>query len=1110
MNGNTYYDSVSGQDLDTIKDDPNFQADLVRFFNSGRYNMSPSEIEEAGVDGLYEKYLDHMRFQEVNEATALQDLFFVKDGKNNSRDSIESFGRLVTAWDNSGSAGDGFAPKAWDYFKATVTSPSFVAGAAAAGVGGPVAKVGSFAANKATQITLRQALTKFTAKEIAKNGLKRAAVVGAARGAATEGALALGHETMLEEVRDESIEGYETDKTDFWLSVGLQATVGGAVGAGSRAYYMKEQNKALDLLKGHHEKWLQAEKTAKANTKKVLDASKNTDIGKEALDQMETLVRMKEATQKGTTLDPLDPEQVLRGQSIKEQILSGEGVRAGMSMADLQKLAAAGIELSENLGRRKGERITSAMARAIDEGTLDPNLASIKKTYNLTNSQVSDLFMADVSEAGRILQAQGQVSKAMKAKGLESIEAQIKALSAKGVPVPGEEEMAKVAKALDQENHTSYNFLRELDSMRIGFLTSQPATTVANFLSQTVRLGVDASDQVFKNIYRSIHTRGMVNPLRGAFSAIRNTTSPHNAQALRILTDEQAPDLARKIYFDASRVENATGGQSRMAKLTRGINIANTLVDSTFKQGIFYASLDRQLMELNNPRLGRNALEFLKNGTSLDDLPEEMLKRIETDTLGFVYQKGFKGENNLYGKVADTVITTHREVPFTVSSIIPFPRYIANQIEFVHDYTPFVGMIGIAMDKARLAKTGVGRTATKDMSDRVARQATGIMAMMGAYYIRSTQEGKTEPLAITGPDGSDLSIERPGGPHNTHLVIMDAVYRWNNGLPTPKLDETVKAAIEAASGLSVEGYGASVSEELLKSLSQGEWTEGFNRWAGDLASTMTFPLVVVNDVMSQLNPERADKPYTRDIFGEDVSVFDLIKVDAEMANRATRFLWDTESIQYLQSFDGKTDVPLYNPFNDRGPVRTLNPLLKQITSTERKPALTSLQKEMRLLGIKEWDVYGSRKVENAAVDEAVRRQLSRTLSQKFFEFRDKPAYKENEDPEQKRVLLKGWLSREVQAAQEEAENAFIALGEADPKLATGFIRNQYEIKKKEATTGFDSVVQIYTGGEFESVDDYLYPEGLEGDEAIRTELTRKQQIMNWSAREEKALNEANK
>ena len=128
-----YFQSVRGQNLDTLKKDKDFQKDLITFFAGGRYNMTSDEIKKVGVDGLYDKYLEHMRYQESNEATAFKDLYYVRDTENVPDQELESFSRLIQAWDNSESAGDSFTNKAGDYLEAIITSPSTVAGLAAGG-----------------------------------------------------------------------------------------------------------------------------------------------------------------------------------------------------------------------------------------------------------------------------------------------------------------------------------------------------------------------------------------------------------------------------------------------------------------------------------------------------------------------------------------------------------------------------------------------------------------------------------------------------------------------------------------------------------------------------------------------------------------------------------------------------------------------------------------------------------------------------------------------------------------------------------------------------------------------------------------------------------------
>ena len=73
-----------------LKDDKDFQVDLVRFFSGGRYNMSREEMEEVGMDGLTEKFVEHMRVQGWNEVTQAKDLNYLLN-KDLHRKGKESF-----------------------------------------------------------------------------------------------------------------------------------------------------------------------------------------------------------------------------------------------------------------------------------------------------------------------------------------------------------------------------------------------------------------------------------------------------------------------------------------------------------------------------------------------------------------------------------------------------------------------------------------------------------------------------------------------------------------------------------------------------------------------------------------------------------------------------------------------------------------------------------------------------------------------------------------------------------------------------------------------------------------------------------------------------------
>ena len=150
-----YVERVKDGAFIDLKDDYDFQVDLVQFFSGGRYSKSREEMEELGFEGLTEEFIQHMRFQSSNEVTAIKDLNYANN-KDVARKGKESFGNLIEAWDNSDRAGTGFLDGAGDFFEATITAPSTFVGIGSLGLG----KLGAKAAAKGAQMLVRSSLKK--------------------------------------------------------------------------------------------------------------------------------------------------------------------------------------------------------------------------------------------------------------------------------------------------------------------------------------------------------------------------------------------------------------------------------------------------------------------------------------------------------------------------------------------------------------------------------------------------------------------------------------------------------------------------------------------------------------------------------------------------------------------------------------------------------------------------------------------------------------------------------------------------------------------------------------------------------------------------------------
>ena len=162
-----YYERVQGQKITDLKEDENFKKDLVRFMSSSRKNYSIDELKEKGFDWMLDEYVEHMRSQDTNEATALQDLYFARD-ENAREGDRAAFGRLMTAWDAAGGAGTGRLKGTGDYLEGIITAPSTIAGVFTGGFG----RLGGAAAGKAASIGTRAAVQKVMSKEFAKEAAK--------------------------------------------------------------------------------------------------------------------------------------------------------------------------------------------------------------------------------------------------------------------------------------------------------------------------------------------------------------------------------------------------------------------------------------------------------------------------------------------------------------------------------------------------------------------------------------------------------------------------------------------------------------------------------------------------------------------------------------------------------------------------------------------------------------------------------------------------------------------------------------------------------------------------------------------------------------------------
>ena len=1180
----TYLEDIEEKDFMDLLGNEEFEQDLRSFFQGGRYTYSDEEIKDT--EKLANDFVQHMRWQSTNESTAVFDLNYVKrglgyDDDNVTEDGLMAFGKLMNAYDKSEGGGTGVLEGAWDYFSAFAASPSTAATVGTFGFGFG-SKILAKAASKATQMSIRKYAQKMLesgiAKQTIKDGVKKQTVGGAAVKA---GAISFGQEAALGgvgsygrgETKEEVIEGYEYGVGNLALDATLDGTIGSIPGGLGGAWNQSVKNKAIDAIVDQAEKAnVKAEEVAKVALERIKQAQQSgtsTIEINETMSAMADVAAILRAKSQGVKASKLPEDQVALGREIFDRMLNAADnteIAPGLDMNAIRGISAASIEMKELLKLKPGQRITEAVADGLRDGTIsNKQISDIRKRYNLTAQELSYVWMAELSRAGSILAEGSKIKRAV----INDIDV----LSSQGASVfTGDQILDTVREAQGKGwVRKGYQGLQDLDGMRIAFMTSQLGTTVANVATGVGNTFIDMSDAFWKDIMNvTLGVRGADGQVQrrwtgNTLSILKGfTVNKQESEVLAAMLMEDAPDQFTQLFYESQRIGDAVNSKSLMSSAGRFFNTLNMATDAVFKQGSFYGAVDRRLRELNNPALGRNFKEYLEIHTDLEALRSSGVLSEATDyAKRFTFQRDFKGDNSLFGKGAQEIQRLHKQVPFFISSGLdmPFPRYLANHLEYINDYTP-IGIVTGGMDqleKLIYKKGDENLTLVGDMyktgRDRTARQMTGTMLTMGGVWAAVEKAGELDysRFDITGT-GDETNVGRVAGPWAANLLIGDWLYRsgivgdamvaagYNlpEGMPTTDNpmqwgSKGKKNVADVLGGMTDLNFDLDLLRVMGQSILDGTWTEEAQKKAGDIFATFTYPGTIARDVAGQLNPDVAGSPFTRDVRGgrqdsDEVSLFgernflvDIVSSQTTIM-QATRFMMDSPAFSLTQSNRNEEGIDLkkYTIFNSR-PVGSYNPIARQFGFNQEPPS-TDLQKELTSLGMNEYEIYNRGKVPNPAIDYAVSKYLAigsgeqPPLHVQFDLFRKRrlprdnalykgQTYDELTDPALKEQALRDYfLTPTINKAIDIHTAAFerMVSKKSGMKKAAGFYRNLYALENAalEKSNGktFDDVIRLYSnspGYDFEKK--YDNARDFIGDSSsIEDEIVRRKMLIDFA------------
>ena len=986
------------------KDDELTREDLIAdkdfIIDAGDYLAKRGALDSEDPNEIYDAFMEQMRYHTVNELDTVSDLMYAQEAEDEDR---EQMARLFETFDRMDlDFTDELAGKIGDYGWGIVTAPSTYLGF----VTGGSAKVATFAGQRAASAGLRRILA------------------GMATGAAVEGGIGAGQNVAQQATRMELDPEREFSGTELVLTTGLSAVPGAILGGVGQVKRNRLIEKADLLQQQADEAVATAEDLAKKQVKKVV--SDDSAGIKKVIDELAEDGFEAGALVERGKLNPIDPDLLEQGASIlgEQKRLVDEGYAVVLDTEVVQRVAVVAKELAKKGGVKveQGQRITEAVAKAIANKEIPEEiLTEIFDTYNISHRELGPIMASTASEAGKVLQAMGQVSK-----GWDDY---IKTLRAQKAQKPGAQP-ADPDSAVEKFVKSPIRIANKIERLRRSILTSQPVTTIRNFFGGGARVTLD----MFEEFWAS-GTRKAANTARkamglepaedistlGAGDVARYVWNDEEAKMVADMymrIDKKGYDRMFQNFIDAAEGSNNAATGDGFDRVGSFFNVFNRMSDNFWKKATFAGELSRQ----TRARYGKSLSDIISEG-QFDKIEGDLFERAVEKSFELVYQQTPKG-NGIFSKAARGYLDADKRAGFILGALIPFPRFVINQIKFMYEHAPILGMLPID------SLTSKGGLQGFNWSKRVGQQINGLGMLGMAYALRDAMGPETEWYNYTKEDGTKLDLRPFLGPLNMQLYIADAIYRSGlfDGKPKP-----IKAAggmtgeiLQTAIGSSFRaGTGLFVVDralpELLGSFDGEEPTiktdQVIGQILGDYANTYTYqwPIAVARDLYSLTDEDLRQVPETK--IG-----LDYLEITALRARRSLGPLADwlpkvsedfmKQDIPYIPDVTIKHMFPFYNVDRPQErfdiftpePLRKVDPLRTAVSGLNISPAANAFIKERIRLQLEPYDIYRAHPFPPA--DRYIRQELSQRLPMQMEKVIKSPEYQKLSDAEKKVVYVR--------------------------------------------------------------------------------------------------------
>ena len=679
---------------------------------------------------------------------------------------------------------------------------------------------------------------------------------------------------------------------------------------------------------------------------------------------------------KPRTLDGLDVPKDLTTPQLKLKVTKDA------SKAAEEIITSAGYKVNPYL------RITEQMADVFNTSKVsDETIIKILKKNNLTQEKFAKIFLSNFSDAGRTLQVASTISKKVN---------QLRKL-------PGADDAWK--KNVKDYNPDAFDrtgsMIKRLDNIKRGLLVTQIATAMRNFESQSMRQGVavleETFDAAFQQVFKATFKDGKpvriadpINSLQG-FLKIFSQINPKNFKKVKKETAEIMSSFPKEddrlfLRFSSDVLSDSGQGgglfKTPLKVAEEGVNLlnfVNKFQEFITRRAVFQARLN-SIIKSNPEYYGnRNLTQLVESGQTNIIRRQDVAQSVDA-ALEITYAKSFNGaaKNAPYERTAGKFIDFVNSLPFTATSIIPFPRFMMNSLRFHFDFSP-LGILNF-LNKGERAAFARGDTS------KLSRAVIGITMLTGAYYLRS------QPYA--GEKWYELKLggktfdTRAYNPFAAYLFVGDLFKRYQEGT-LRGLDLKGFASVFLGTR---GGTGLYLIDKLIDGLSKEKVVADpekiVNNIIGQQISAFLTPLTMFNDFMTLNNPEynivrdaRAEK------WGQvtkKVSPLDLPPI------------YSATSIEYTPA-----GFPVAKTI-----VRE-NSVLRQLTGLTVIPEKNSAEKELDRLGFLPQEIFRSTGIPE--LDKAIKMELAPMIAIGMSNIVDQQWYQNMSTPV-KTLFLKTMLN----------------------------------------------------------------------------------------------------